>query len=329
MVSGEPAFTVKQWLLHLSPALLLIAINSPQLLLSANEKIANVASFQAYDGPMLLPTRIIVLLLILKVHLAVYLGSAWQILKTFEHKAKTLRADNSPLILDRHKQLCLSLIALEALWVVLFILQQTAGLYALDYVSKAWLLFMAVIILAIGYYGLKQPSILFSEVERDLILQEPVVAKTTPLPLQKVTETKTKNIESERSTKKKSKYQLSSIPESTAQEVVLLIRNTLQTQQLYLDDKLTLTSLAETLALKPHLISQVINQTMQTTFYKLINQYRVEHAIGLIEKPDTGWSIERIAFESGFGNRVTFNSAFKALKGCSPSVFKKGLKLTG
>ena len=105
--------------------------------------------------------------------------------------------------------------------------------------------------------------------------------------------------------------------------------NTLQTQQLYLDDKLTLTSLAEALELKPHMISQVINQTMQTSFYKLINSYRVEYAITLIEQKGTSWSIERIAFESGFGNRVTFNNAFKTLKGCSPSVFKKNLKLAG
>lgn len=338
-VSGETPFTTKQWLIHLSPAILLILVNSPQLLLPAAQKVANITQHQSYDGPMLLPWRIVILLVILKVHLATYLGQAWRILNTFERKAEQLRADSSQLILDRHKQLCLSLIALEALWVILFILQQTVGIYALDYVSKAWLVFMAVIILAMGYYGLKQPSILFSEVERSLVLQNPQHQSDTLSPITEVISTdasgenKTDSVvtgQKEFAEKQKGgKYQLSSIPESTAQEVVLLIRNTVQTQQLYLDDKLTLTGLSEKLELKPHLVSQVINQTMHTTFYKLVNQFRVEHAVSLIEGESTDWSIERIAFESGFGNRVTFNNAFKAMKGCTPSAFKKKLKLAG
>jgi AraC-like DNA-binding protein len=318
-VSGETKLTSKQWLLHLTPAILLIVANSPQVLILGSEKIAKITQFQSYDGPMLLPWRIVILLIILKVHLATYLGNAWCILRSFDHQIEKFRADSSPLILDRHKQLCLSLIALEFLWVVLFILHQTAGFYALDYVSKSWLLFIAIIILAMGYYGLRQPGILFSDVERALVFQSDSQQDITQAEI----------IESVPITGERGKYHLSSIPESTAQEVVLLIRNTLQTQQLYLDDKLTLTSLAEALELKPHMISQVINQTMQTSFYKLINLYRVEYAITLIEKQETNWSIERIAFESGFGNRVTFNNAFKSIKGCSPSVFKKNLKLAG
>lgn len=333
-VSGDTPFTTKQWLIHLSPAILLILINSPQLMLPAAQKVANITQHQSYEGPMLLPWRIVILLVILKIHLATYLGHSWRILKTFEQKAEQLRADSSQQILERHKQLCLSLIALEALWVVLFILQQSAGIYALDYVSKAWLVFMAMIILAMGYYGLKQPSILFSEVERSLILQNKEPEASSPLSLTVASSSeqidKIETIdEGSQKNEKGGKYQLSSIPESTAQEVVLLIRNTLQTQQLFLDDKLTLTTLAQKLELKPHLVSQVINQTMQTTFYKLVNKFRVEYAVSLIEGESTGWSIERIAFESGFGNRVTFNNAFKAMKGCTPSAFKKKLKLVG
>lgn len=337
-VSGDAALTSKQWLMHLTPAILLIVVYIPKFLVPGSEKIANIAQFQSNDGPMVLSWRIIILFIILKAHLATYLGSAWHTLRIFEHQVEKLRADSSPLVLDRHKQLCLSLIALECLWVVLFILQQTAGFYALDYVSKAWLLFMSTIILAMGYYGLKQPSILFSDVERTLVLQsgnpqETTRPKITEVPLfsedNNGQKEETEIIKNGSKNRNYNKYQLSSIPDSTAQEVVLLIRNTLQTQQLYLDDKLTLTSLAEALELKPHMISQVINQTMQTSFYKLINSYRVEYAITLIEQKGTSWSIERIAFESGFGNRVTFNNAFKTLKGCSPSVFKKNLKLAG
>lgn len=313
LVAADNAFTAKQWLLHLTPAILLMIVNSPQLFISAAEKVNNIAQFQAYEGHILLPWRIIALLIIIKLHLAVYLASSWQTIIKFEQHANELRADNSQLILSRHKQLCLALIALEALWVVLFLFYQVGDIFVLDYVSKAWLLFIAVIILAMGYYGLKQPSILFSEVERDIVLStDNMISDTSKEQEKQETD---------------SKYVQSIIPESAAQEIASMIDQAITKEKLYLDDKLTLTSLASTLELKPHLVSQVINQHMETNFYKLINRYRVQEAIALLTKKDTGWSLERIAFESGFGNRVTFNSAFKAMQGCSPSVYRKNLKM--
>lgn len=336
-VSGEMPFTTKQWMLHLSPFILLFVVNSPQVFVPAIEKVTSITQRQAFNEPMVLPWRIVILLIIIKVHLATYLAHAWKILKTFEHQVKQLRADSSQFVLGRHKQLCLSFIALEALWVILFVLQQTAGIYALDYVGKSWLVFMAIIILAIGYYGLKQPNILFSEAERLLVFNNLDTDISKPsAPQQKYTTIEHSSLQSnennsilqpKESTEQNHKYHLSKIPESTAQEIVSNIGNILATKALYLDDKLTLTRLADELTLKPHLVSQVINQTMKTSFYKLINQYRVKHAITLLEKHDSTWSIERIAFESGFGNRVTFNNAFKTFKGCSPSAFKKQIKM--
>lgn len=346
-VTGEAPLSKGQWLIHLSPAMLLMTINSPELFIAASTKIERISQFNAYEGPLLLPTRIIFLLIILKLHLATYLTYAWKMLARFDKGAQQLRADDSALILHRHKQLCLALIMLESAWVILFILQQTAGIFALDYVGKSWLLFMSAIIGAMGFYGLMQPRLLFSKSERELILnslnQETIAHSDQAIESNRDGEmpndsengqySNTNLVEISQAKKSKNiknqkKYHLTPISEAASDEVISLINKTLVDQQLFLDDKLTLSSLAESLQLKPHMVSQVINQAMDTNFYQLINQHRVSYAEKLLARKEA-WSIERIAYESGFGNRVTFNNAFKTLKGCSPSVYRKQLLKAG
>ena len=328
-VVGRGKFNLKDWLLHLTPAALLILLNSPQVLISAEAKIHNYTQFNAFEGTILLPWRIIIFLLILKLHLATYLGHAWKMLSRYENQIDHLRADFSHDLVTRHKQLCLALIALETVWVGLFLLQQTTPFVALDYVSKVWLLFMAVIVLSMGYYGLKQPSILFSDVERSLMENQSITEKQPDFsidsnsPLQSDPDAITGEI----SSASDKKYAQSIIPESTAAEIKNMIETTLREEQLYLDDKLSLTSLAKKLELKPHLLSQVINQYMQNNFYNLVNSHRVAHAVDLLSDGSVNWPLERIGLESGFGNRVTFNKAFKTIQGCTPSAYKKQIKL--
>lgn len=321
-VAGKRKFSNLQWLLHFTPAILLIAFNSPQLFVEASIKINNIARIRAYEGPIELPTQIVFLLLLLKLHLGIYLIKSWKILARFESKAYQLRADNSALILKRHKQLCIALFLLEATWVILFILQQTIGFFALEYVSTIWRLFMASIIMAMGYYGLEQPSIVFSDSEQAL------VANDSSIPLQG----KPQNLESnviKLNSAEKEKYQQSLLSDDAASDLAKQISQALSQKQLFLNDKLTLSILADELSIKPHLISQVISQSMKTNFYQLINEYRVNFAIHLLQNTDSNWSIERVAYESGFGNRVTFNNAFKSFKGCTPSAYRKKLKQTG
>lgn len=74
--------------------------------------------------------------------------------------------------------------------------------------------------------------------------------------------------------------------------------------------------------MKSHTVSQVINQYMGSNFYKLVNTHRVQHAIDMIDDPGQHFPLERIAIESGFSNRVTFNKAFKASLDMTPSQYR-------
>lgn len=319
VVSGKTRFTKLEWLIHFIPALLLIAYNSPQLFVDASVKINNITNIRSYEGPRIIPTKIVILLLMLKLHLGIYLLKSWKILVRFEAQADQLRADSSRLILKRHKQLCLALFLLEATWVVLFVLQQTIGFFALEYVSTIWLLFMATIILTMGYYGLEQPSIVFSDVEQRLVNNKNNYAP----------QDNSQNNVIQLQAPEKEKYQLSMLSDEAAKEISEKISLALSNEQLFLNDKLTLSSLANELSIKPHFISQVINQSMNTNFYQLVNEYRINFAIQLLSKTDLNWSVERIAYESGFGNRVTFNNTFKSINGTTPSAYRKRLKQAG
>lgn len=313
-----------QWLLHFIPGILLILYNSPRVFVSGQQKIDNVTAFLAFEGTINVPIFIVCLLIAIKVHLGIYLYRSWSLLGRYGDKVGDIRADESAVVLQRHKQLCVAFVLLEALWVVLFLLQQFTPFVALDYVSKIWLLFMSVIILTMGYYGLKLPDLFFASQEISLI--DGQLEQTNAQEGSQVSRVK---LVSENASETGKKYGQSSIDQATAEQIARLIEAYFAEQKGHLNDKLTLTELAQAIELKPHLVSQVINQHMQASFYKLVNQYRVEQAIEFLSDDTLSWSLERIGLESGFANRVTFNNAFKNLKGCSPSQFRKRAKLAG
>lgn len=290
------------WTLHLAPAAAMWMTNIPYHLQSGSEKIAIWSEVHAgILQPKPLEASVVLLLLAVKTHLTIYLFLSWRKLDRFSNKIDHLRADDSRSTLVQLRFLAISLILLEAVWVGLFCLQQVFGIGTLGLVSNAWLLFMSFIVLAMGYLGLKQPYFLVTQEERSLADDAP------PKP------TEDGNV----------KYLHSALPDSAGSDIARSIEAKLQADQLYLDEKLTLTKLAKEAGVKPHTASQVINQHMGTTFYKLINGYRVQHALTLLDDPQNHWSIERIAIESGFANRVTFNKAFKEHLNCTASEYRK------
>ena len=125
----------------------------------------------------------------------------------------------------------------------------------------------------------------------------------------------------------KEKYNHSTLDDGTAGAISEAIDAALSGDQLFLDAGLNLTTFATHLGIRKHLVSQVINQTMNSSFFQLINHHRVAYAKLLIDAAQQQFTLERIAVESGFNNRVTFNKAFKEVEGCSPSVYRKTLKM--
>ena len=308
-ITGQKPFEWQHWLLHLAPWLgIWLFLNSPYVFRAAELKIAMWNSIAASEGgDNILPTEIVLRLLAIKAHLTTYLWLSCRSLFQFSKSIKNLRSDNSPEVLTQLRLLALSFIFLEAIWVSLFIAQQYFAIGTLSQVSEIWLLFIGVLVLAMGFSGLQKPDMIFTPEER--------MIASAPEP-QDISQT-------EENTTEKVKYIHSALADSTADEIAKLIEAAFEQQQLFLNDKLTLTDLSKVIEIKSNTVSQVINQRMHTNFYKLVNSYRVQHAVNLLEDKAINWPIERIALESGFSNRVTFNKAFKEQMTCTASDYKK------
>jgi AraC-like DNA-binding protein len=100
----------------------------------------------------------------------------------------------------------------------------------------------------------------------------------------------------------------------------------LKTERPYLDEDLTLGKLANQLSTTDKKLSTMLNQYLNTTFYDLINKYRVEAVKEkMILNNYKDYSLFGIACECGFKSRTSFNRIFKKETKHSPSEFKKSV----
>jgi len=121
--------------------------------------------------------------------------------------------------------------------------------------------------------------------------------------------------------KKLLRYKTSSLAEEKAKSINKKLIELLQKEPIYLESDLSLYSLAEKIQVKPHYLSQVINQYHQRNFQDFINLYRIEKAKKLLLK--TKLKIEAVAYDSGFNSISTFYTAFKKEIGMTPSSYRK------
>ncbi len=120
------------------------------------------------------------------------------------------------------------------------------------------------------------------------------------------------------------KYEKSSLSKSASETLVNKLLFYMDHYQPYTNSELKLTELANQLDTSPHHLSQVINQNLRQNFSDFINNYRIRHAKILLKQQDNSREkIINIAYDSGFNNKVSFNTAFKKFEGVSPSAFRK------
>jgi len=102
------------------------------------------------------------------------------------------------------------------------------------------------------------------------------------------------------------------------------VKMQIESEQLFLDSKLTLADLAKATGLNKHHLSEVLNRHAGKNFYEFINSYRVGFVRkSLEEKPDQ--KILDIAFEAGFSSKSTFNAIFKQFTGQTPTQYRDAM----
>ncbi|HAS40166.1 MAG TPA: AraC family transcriptional regulator [Microscillaceae bacterium] len=114
------------------------------------------------------------------------------------------------------------------------------------------------------------------------------------------------------------------LAQNEAEEKIALIKQTIESQTLYLDPGLTIDALATQVNLPTKEVSTLINHYLQQHFYDFVNEYRIKKAIEILEDPvnDQLTTLE-ILYEVGFNSKSSFYTVFKKYTHTTPLAYRK------
>jgi len=117
------------------------------------------------------------------------------------------------------------------------------------------------------------------------------------------------------------KYKKSGLSGNRTQEIAYKAIEILEENDLYLNNELTLASLAEHIGCTTNHLSQSINSIFEKSFTELVRKLRVEEAKRLlVGSPST--SVLDVAMAAGFNSKSSFYSAFKKETDQTPSSYR-------
>ena len=123
------------------------------------------------------------------------------------------------------------------------------------------------------------------------------------------------------------KYRSSGLKEEKKDDLTTALHSYILDSKPYLNPSLSLQDLSRSMDLPPYQISQLINETLATNFFDLINGYRVEEFKEKVIDPKySNLSLLGIAFECGFKSKSGFYKIFKRSTGMTPTEYKKLIK---
>lgn len=115
----------------------------------------------------------------------------------------------------------------------------------------------------------------------------------------------------------------SGMKDEKKKEIMQKLVQIMQDKKLFTDNLISLARIAKHVEEPAYMVSQVINEKMEISFYDWIAKYRVEEAKKLLLDPKTEkYTIEQIAEEVGYNSKSAFNKAFKKFTGKTPSEYK-------
>jgi len=167
----------------------------------------------------------------------------------------------------------------------------------LDYITLFLVVFF---VFYLGYYGIRQSQILIPDFLLDNLKIDNEVGESVNY--------------------------LSSMSNLEIESVKNRLEEILLNEKPYLNEDFTLTKFADLVSISNKKLSTILNQHMNTSFYDLINSYRVESVKEKINsRAYDNYTLLGVAYESGFKSKTSFNRIFKKETGLSPSEYKKSL----
>lgn len=122
----------------------------------------------------------------------------------------------------------------------------------------------------------------------------------------------------------KRKYAKSGLNAEQIEAFKYRLESVMQAEKLFLRPDLTLPKLAAVLDCSVNHLSQVINSGFGMSFFRYLNQYRIEYAKNLLGEYDGhNGAILNVAFAAGFNSNSAFYAAFKKCIGQTPAQFRR------
>lgn len=88
------------------------------------------------------------------------------------------------------------------------------------------------------------------------------------------------------------------------------------------DEELDLETLAQKLGLSSRTLSRVLSEGLQTNFREFIGRIRVDAVAEKLEQSGNDEPVLTLAMDAGFKSKASFNRAFKAHRGTTPSAYR-------
>jgi len=98
-------------------------------------------------------------------------------------------------------------------------------------------------------------------------------------------------------------------------------------QQPYLDPELDLQRVAKECGYSRNQISYLLNQVLGQSFYRYVNQARLQHLLAALDKTAAPIRIDELAFAAGFNSLSAFYSCFRQHTGLSPKAYVKQISV--
>lgn len=197
------------------------------------------------------------------------------------------------------------------------------GEYSTQYIAYEWFWSAGLVIWLAGmiFLMIKSPFVLnkFTPNVQVSYWEQEALAESTDVSELKI---ETQNHYEQISPKKE-------IPPEVRANYIEKIRHELEVREIFLDPKLTLSSLAKRVSISPHQLSYIINSEWKMNFNEFINSYRIAKAQLLLQDVNHQTAtIFAIGIDSGFNSESSFYTAFKKATGFSPKRYRETLKLT-
>lgn len=125
-----------------------------------------------------------------------------------------------------------------------------------------------------------------------------------------------------RNTPKQNIASETAIDDSELERVYGVVLAALTEKRLYLRKNLKVSELSVELGFSEKQLSRAVNRFSEGNFNQLINKHRVEAAKSMMASGKfRHYTIEAIADECGFANKVSFYNAFRSIEGMAPREY--------